>query len=88
MWVCDRLATHASASSPVTLADHRKSGVATALALGFVPDETLHANAAELWRKIELPASNAHMSALGFRPRGSGGSFGFVDLETGSATHM
>src|SRR5246127_1515488 len=59
------LDAQAPAGSPVTLADHRKAGVAVALGLGFVPDETLHANATELWRKIELPASNAHVSALG-----------------------
>lgn len=59
------LDAQAPAGSPVTLADHRKAGVAVALGLGFVPDETLHANATELWRKIELPASNAHASALG-----------------------
>jgi CubicO group peptidase (beta-lactamase class C family) len=59
------LDAQAPAGSPVTLADHRKAGVAVALGLGFVPDETLHANAPETWRKIELPASNAHVSALG-----------------------
>jgi CubicO group peptidase (beta-lactamase class C family) len=55
----------APAGSPVTLADHRKAGVCVALGLGFVPDEALRANAMQLWREIELPASNAHVSALG-----------------------
>jgi CubicO group peptidase (beta-lactamase class C family) len=55
----------APAGSPVTLADHRRAGISVALGLGFVPDEALRANDVELWRKIELPASNAHVSALG-----------------------
>ncbi|MBO0863695.1 MAG: beta-lactamase family protein [Mycobacterium sp.] len=59
------LDAQAPAGSPVTLADHPKAGVSVALGLGFVPDEALRANAMQLWREIELPASNAHVSALG-----------------------
>jgi CubicO group peptidase (beta-lactamase class C family) len=59
------LDAQAPAGSPATLADHKRAGVAVALGLGYVPDEELHANDEELWRTIELPATNAHVSALG-----------------------
>ena len=36
-----------------------------AVAMGFVPDDELGSNALELWRTLEFPATNGHVSALG-----------------------
>lgn len=55
----------APAGSPTSLADHPKAGVSVSLGLGFIPDETLRANDAALWRSIELPSTNGLVSALG-----------------------
>ncbi|WP_428341434.1 serine hydrolase domain-containing protein [Mycobacterium sp.] len=59
------LDAQAPAGCPVSLADHKKAGVAVSLGLGFIPDEKLHINDPELWRKIELPSTNALVSAVG-----------------------
>ncbi|OBI05660.1 esterase [Mycolicibacter heraklionensis] len=64
---CHRVLTEAQApaGSPTTLAEHPKAGVAVSLGLGFIPDELLRANDPQLWRAIELPSTNALVSALG-----------------------
>ena len=59
------LDAQAPAGSPVTLGDHKRAGVAVALGLGYIPDEVLHRNDPALWRAIELPATNALVSARG-----------------------
>jgi CubicO group peptidase (beta-lactamase class C family) len=59
------LAEFQAPASPVTLADHPWAGLSVALGLGFVPDEELRVNDVALWREIELPATNGHVSALG-----------------------
>ncbi|MGV0626720.1 serine hydrolase domain-containing protein [Mycolicibacter minnesotensis] len=64
---CHQLLTEAQApaGSPTDLSDHPKAGVAVSLGLGFIPDELLRANNSPLWRTVELPSTNALVSARG-----------------------
>jgi CubicO group peptidase (beta-lactamase class C family) len=59
----DVLANGDAPEHPQSLAEHPMAGMA--VAMGFVPDDELGSNALELWRTLEFPATNAHVSALG-----------------------
>jgi CubicO group peptidase (beta-lactamase class C family) len=48
---------------PTTLEEHPKAGLA--VAMGFAPDDELGCNDVELWRELEFPGTNGHVSALG-----------------------
>jgi CubicO group peptidase (beta-lactamase class C family) len=48
---------------PTSLDEHPMAGLS--VAMGFVPDDELGSNALTLWREIELPSTNAHVSAVG-----------------------
>jgi len=48
---------------PTTLGEHPKAGLA--VAMGFASDLELSSNNLELWRKLEFPGTNGHVSALG-----------------------
>jgi CubicO group peptidase (beta-lactamase class C family) len=48
---------------PTSLDEHPMA--ALAVALGFVPDDEVGANAIGVWRSVEFPSTNAHVSALG-----------------------
>jgi len=59
----DVLADAETPEHPQTLNEHPMA--ALAVAMGFVPDDELGSNALELWRSLEFPATNAHVTALG-----------------------
>lgn len=59
----DVLAAGSAPGYPVSLDEHPMAGLA--IAMGFVPDDELGSNEIDLWRRIEFPATNAHVSALG-----------------------
>ena len=59
----DVLAGGEAPEHPETLKEHPMAGLA--VAMGFVPDDELGSNALELWRSLEFPATNAHVTALG-----------------------
>jgi len=59
----DVLAEGKAPAHPQTLTEHPMA--ALAVAMGFVPDDELGSNALELWRSLEFPATNAHVTALG-----------------------
>jgi CubicO group peptidase (beta-lactamase class C family) len=59
----DVLAEREAPGNPDSLAEHPMAGLA--VAMGFVPDDELGSNELELWRRGEVPATNAHVSALG-----------------------
>ncbi|WP_102142389.1 serine hydrolase domain-containing protein [Mycobacterium hubeiense] len=59
----DVLAASEAPEHPASLAEHPMAGLA--VAMGFVPDDELGSNVLELWREIEFPGTNAHVSALG-----------------------
>ena len=59
----DVLAAMEAPGHPESLTEHPMAGLA--VAMGFVPDDELGSNALELWRSLEFPATNGHVSALG-----------------------
>jgi CubicO group peptidase (beta-lactamase class C family) len=59
----DVLAAGEAPGHPESLTEHPMAGLA--VAMGFVPDDELGSNALELWRTLEFPATNGHVSALG-----------------------
>nr|WP_181428522.1 serine hydrolase domain-containing protein [Mycolicibacterium moriokaense] len=59
----DVLAAGAAPEHPASLTEHPMAGLA--VAMGFVPDDELGSNALDLWRSLEFPATNGHVSALG-----------------------
>jgi CubicO group peptidase (beta-lactamase class C family) len=59
----DVLAAGEAPGHPASLTEHPMAGLA--VAMGFVPDDELGSNALELWRSLEFPATNGHVSALG-----------------------
>jgi CubicO group peptidase (beta-lactamase class C family) len=59
----DVLAAGQAPGYPTSLAEHPMAGLA--VAMGFVPDDELGSNALDVWRSLEFPATNAHVSALG-----------------------
>jgi CubicO group peptidase (beta-lactamase class C family) len=59
----DVLADGAAPEHPESLAEHSMAGMA--VAMGFIPDDELGSNALELWRSLEFPSTNAHVTALG-----------------------
>jgi CubicO group peptidase (beta-lactamase class C family) len=48
---------------PTTLSEHPKAGLA--VSMGFASDDELSSNNLTLWRELEFPGTNAHVSALG-----------------------
>jgi CubicO group peptidase (beta-lactamase class C family) len=59
----DVLADGDAPEHPASLTEHPMAGMA--VAMGFVPDDELGSNALELWRSLEFPSTNAHVTALG-----------------------
>jgi CubicO group peptidase (beta-lactamase class C family) len=50
-------------SSPTSLADHPKAGLA--VAMGFAPDDEVSSYDLDRWRALEFPGTNGQVSALG-----------------------
>lgn len=48
---------------PTTLDEHPKAGMS--IAMGFLPDDDLDTANLQLWRQLEFPGTNGHVSALG-----------------------
>ncbi|HET7665910.1 MAG TPA: serine hydrolase domain-containing protein [Mycobacterium sp.] len=59
----DVLADRDAPEYPGSLTEHPMAGLA--VAMGFVPDDELGSNELELWRSLEFPGTNAHVTALG-----------------------
>jgi CubicO group peptidase (beta-lactamase class C family) len=59
----DVLADGGAPEHPESLAEHPMAGMA--VAMGFVPDDELGSNEIDVWRSLEFPATNAHVTALG-----------------------
>jgi CubicO group peptidase (beta-lactamase class C family) len=59
----DVLATGQAPERPTSVTEHPMAGMS--VAMGFVPDDELGSHALELWRTLEFPATNAHVTALG-----------------------
>ena len=59
----DVLAAGQAPEHPRSLAEHPMAGFA--VALGFVPDDEIGSEAIDVWRTVEFPATNGHVSALG-----------------------
>jgi CubicO group peptidase (beta-lactamase class C family) len=59
----DVLAAGEAPEHPESLAEHPMAGMA--VAMGFVPDDELGSNELDVWRSLEFPATNAHVTALG-----------------------
>jgi len=59
----DVLAAGQAPGHPTSLSEHPMAGLS--VALGFVPDDELGSDAIDVWRSVEFPSTNAHVSALG-----------------------
>jgi CubicO group peptidase (beta-lactamase class C family) len=59
----DVLAAGDAPEYPTSLAEHPMAGLA--VALGFVPDDEVGSDAIDVWRSVEFPSTNGHVSALG-----------------------
>lgn len=59
----DVLADADAPEHPESLTEHPMAGMT--VAMGFVPDDELGSNALDLWRSLEFPSTNAHVTALG-----------------------
>ncbi|MGK2882251.1 MAG: serine hydrolase domain-containing protein [Mycobacterium sp.] len=59
----DVLAAGEAPGHPATLAEHPMAGLS--VAMGFVPDDEVGSETIDVWRTMEFPATNAHVSALG-----------------------
>jgi CubicO group peptidase (beta-lactamase class C family) len=59
----DVLAAGQAPGCPTSLSEHPMAGLS--VALGFVPDDELGSDAIDVWRSVEFPSTNAHVSALG-----------------------
>jgi len=82
----DVLAAGQAPGYPTSLAEHPMAGLA--VAMGFVPDDELGSNSLDVWRSLEFPSTNGHVSALGMATFYNAlaqekllSSFAFVDLE-------
>ena len=59
----DVLADGEAPRNPTKLSDHPLAGMS--VAAGFVPDDELGSQMIDVWRSVEFPATNGHVSALG-----------------------
>jgi CubicO group peptidase (beta-lactamase class C family) len=57
------LAAGQAPEHPTSLAEHPMAGLA--VAMGFVPDDEVGSDAIDVWRSVEFPSTNGHVSALG-----------------------
>jgi CubicO group peptidase (beta-lactamase class C family) len=48
---------------PASLDEHPMAGLS--IAMGFVPDDEVGSDMVDVWRSVEFPSTNAHVSALG-----------------------
>ena len=48
---------------PTSLQEHPMAGLS--IAMGFVPDDEVGSDMLDVWRSVEFPSTNAHVSALG-----------------------
>ncbi len=59
----DVLADGAAPVHPSSLDEHPMAGLS--IAMGFVPDDELGSEELDVWRSVEFPSTNGHVSALG-----------------------
>ncbi|MCW2685453.1 MAG: esterase [Mycobacterium sp.] len=57
------LAAGDAPGQPTSLTEHPMAGLS--IAMGFVPDDEVGSEAIDVWRSVEYPSTNAHVSALG-----------------------
>jgi CubicO group peptidase (beta-lactamase class C family) len=59
----DMLAEARAPHDPISLDEHPLA--ALSIAVGFVPDDEVGSDTLDVWRSVEFPATNGHVSALG-----------------------
>ena len=59
----DVLADGDAPGHPVSLDEHPMAGLS--IAMGFVPDDEVGSAELDVWRSVEFPATNGHVTALG-----------------------
>jgi CubicO group peptidase (beta-lactamase class C family) len=59
----DVLAAGEAPGHPTCVTEHPMAGLS--IAMGFVPDDEVGSDMIDVWRSVEYPATNAHVTALG-----------------------